>query len=276
MGKETVLELAKHHPKLVAFTGRDAARAQEVISLAQSTSSTTLCFIPCDLASLSSVQAAVRTFLAQSTHRLDVLMCNAGIMCVNPDVTKDGYEVQLGINHMSHALLIQLLLPTLKETVGSRIVSLSSSAMAFPPNGGIAFDTLKTPQNSGLTPKMTNYAQSKLANILYPQELARRNPEITAISIHPGIVATELMGNLGWMDWALVKLFNPKRLLPVKEGAYNQLWAATTPAERLVNGRYYEPVGKVGQETKETKNKDLAKKLYDWTERELKPYLIVS
>lgn len=111
-------------------------------------------------------------------------MCNAGIMNQAAELSKDGYEIQFATNHMGHALLIKLLLPTLLKTVDSqqpgrqgdvRIVILSSAALATTPKTGVEFETVKTAQNhfSSMNGGWIRYGQSKLANALYAAELAK-------------------------------------------------------------------------------------------------------
>jgi retinol dehydrogenase-12 len=228
-----------------------------------------------DLASLSSVQSAASQFLA-SSYRLDVLINNAGIMAVPDAVTEDGYEIQFGTNHLGHALLTKLLLPSLTATsklpaTDVRIVTLSSSAHGVStPNGGIQFPLLQTSQiEDG---RVAKYGQSKLANILHSKELARRFPEFTCVAVHPGMVSTGL--SQGMQDrWVLRVLGGVVEAIigvDAHEGAYNQLWAATS--EGVVSGCYYVPVGKKNDGSAYARDEVLAGKLWEWTETELKKY----
>jgi NAD(P)-dependent dehydrogenase (short-subunit alcohol dehydrogenase family) len=170
-----------------------------------------LTFLETDHASLASVRSSAHTFLSAAT-RLDLLILNAGIMAVPPALTPDGYEVQFGVNHLSHALLVKLLLPTLRSTAqqpGSdvRVVAVASLAFSGHPSGGIRFDTLQTPQAWWLGGAWQRYGQAKLANILYAAELARRHPyaesKITFLSIHPGTFNTHLITSLGVVNRAM-------------------------------------------------------------------------
>jgi NAD(P)-dependent dehydrogenase (short-subunit alcohol dehydrogenase family) len=109
-------------------------------------------FIECDISSLASTHVAAKQFLAQS-DRLDVLMCNAGVMAIPPAVSKDGYEIQFATNHLGHALLIKLFLPLMLATAERpnsdvRIINMSSTAYSSTPKLGIEFDKLKTDQSS--------------------------------------------------------------------------------------------------------------------------------
>lgn len=116
LGQSALLQLAKHNPKAIYFTGRNAKSAAKVIEDSRNANPKVHTeFLECDFTVLGSVQACAKRFLS-STDRLDILMCNAGIMAVPAAMTKDGYEVQFGTNHMAHALLIRLLMPKLLDT----------------------------------------------------------------------------------------------------------------------------------------------------------------
>jgi NAD(P)-dependent dehydrogenase (short-subunit alcohol dehydrogenase family) len=227
------------------------------------------------------VKSASQKFLS-SSDRLDVLMCNAGIMATPSSLSKDGYEIQFATNHLGHALLIKLLLPTLLKTAEQpnsdvRIVNLSSVAYNTTPTTGIEFAKLKT-RNASYGPlwnpnKWMCYGQSKLANLLYPIELAERYPSITSVAVHPGFIRTELHAHEGFFDRQIVNMLADK-WLDEKQGAWNQTWAATTKKEALRNGKYYEPVGvETVPTTKQGKDRGLARELWEWTERELEAWM---
>lgn len=266
----------KHQPQQVYFTGRNSEQADTLLKEAQALApDTNLSFIPCDFSSLDSVaQAASKVQSEIST--LDVLMCNAGVMAIPAGLTKDGYENQFGINHVAHALLIKLLLPVLLRTAEAggtapRIISLTSTGFRHTPLGGIVFAKVKTPQDDlGMAGTWGRYGQSKLANILYAAELARRYPSITTVSVHPGVVKTTLVSKLGAVNKGLVYLLNWRSMKSPAEGAYNQLWAAT--AENVSSGVYYEPIGVRGKPSKDSDNAKLAGELYEWTDKELAGY----
>ncbi|KAJ6473577.1 oxidoreductase [Mycena vitilis] len=279
IGKESVLALAKHNPACIYFTGRDSARANQVIAeIKSSAPSVSIVFLECDLESLASVEKAAKQFISKS-DRLDILICNAGVMNVPPALTKDGYEAHFGINHVAHALFIKLLLPTLLRTADApgsdvRVVSLTSQGFAMHPRGGILFDDLRTTQGSGLM-KSLRYGQSKLANILYAAEVAKRyGPKITSVSIHPGVVRTDLLAQQGALMRTLAWLTHPFSMLTPAEGAYNQLWAATGDKTKIKNGEYYEPVGVPGGHMRMSRDQKLTAQLWEWTEKELEVYHI--
>ena len=278
LGKGSVLALAKHDPAHVYFTGRNAQRAQAVIAEAKkAVPGARLTFLQCDFASLAATKAGMQKFVHD---RLDVLICNAGVMALPAQTSKDGYEIQFATNHLAHALLIKLLLPTMLRTADLpggdvRIITLTSVGWRGYPKGGVAFKTLKSKQDFGALGPWRRYGQSKLANILYAAELARQHPKLTSISAHPGVVATDLVNTLGVRDKLMVYAGNGWKLNTENEGVLNQLWAATAANKaKLVNGAFYMPVGILAQEKldKTAMSQKLARELWDWTDQALSGY----
>ncbi|KAJ7141506.1 oxidoreductase [Mycena epipterygia] len=272
LGKQSILALAKRNPAHIYFSGRDADRAAALIAqVTTSVPSAHLTFLKCNMSSLASVAEAAQE-LASKTERLDIMMCNAGVFSVPPALTDDGYETQFGINHLAHALLIKLLLPTLLRTADSRVVIMSSEA--FRSASDIQFQKMRTTQ-SGFPASVLRYPQSKLANLLYAAELARRYPQLTSVSVHPGTANTDMFLNAGWLTRFVIKTLEAWKGQPIvtpEEGALTQLWAATVNRSDLVNGEYYTPVGVRGKHTKQSVDKKLAGELWEWTEKQLESY----
>ena len=270
------MALVKHNPGHIYFTGRNSTAASEIISsIKKTTPNASLTFIFCDQSSLVSVSKAAKEFLSKSS-RLDILLCNAGVMATSCGLTKDGYENQFGINHMAHALFVKLLLPTLqktqKETNDVRVVFLTSLGFKMPPKGGIDFENLKTVQDTGPGGPWTRYGQSKLANVIYPAELAKHYPDITFVSIHPGTIATDIISRLGLVNKLIVYLTNFGKIQKLEYGAYQLCWASTADKSKVRNGAFYEPVGILGLETKESTDEALWEKLWAWTAKELEGF----
>ncbi|KAK0704290.1 hypothetical protein B0H67DRAFT_591042 [Lasiosphaeris hirsuta] len=273
LGRQSVLDLAKHEPTLIWLAARGLARAQAAIDgILKEAPGATIKPLDLDLASFESTKCAARRVLDES-DRLDILMLNAGIMMTPPGLTKEGYETQFGTNHVGHALLTKLLLPLLLKTAeapGSdvRVVSLSSMGYQLAPGKTIRFETLKTPAEGIMS--MTRYGQSKLANILFATEMARRYPQIKTVAIHPGVVASNLANTfsqsnvlLGPFTW----VFQTLVATPVAKGVRNQLWASV--ADGVKSGQYYTPIGNDGQMDASARSEELAGKLWEWTEKEL-------
>jgi hypothetical protein len=103
--------------------------------------------------------------------------------------------------------------------------------------------------------------------MLYSQELAKQYPQITSVSVHPGIIMTGLFDNVSFFTKLPALLSNTGKTTPVEQGSYNQLRAATVDKSKLVNGEYYEPIGKVGvRTTKAARDKELPLRLWEWTQ----------
>jgi NAD(P)-dependent dehydrogenase (short-subunit alcohol dehydrogenase family) len=215
---------------------------------------------------------------ASKSQRLDILICNAGIMAVPADLTKDGYEIQFGTNHLGHALLIKHFLPIMLKTSeaygDARIVSLTSVGFRGAPSGGIVFKDLQTNQEFAFGGRWFRYSQSKLANVLYGSEIACRYPSISVAIVHPGVIKTDLVNNLGFADRMLVAVTNIRNILTPEQGVINQLWAATVNKNDFQSGAFYEPVGKLGKHSKYSQDTRLATELWDWTQNQLKSHEI--
>lgn len=273
LGKETLLQLAKHNPSRLYLAARTPSKAEAAIrDIKAVVPDANITFLQLDLASLKSVKEASDTLLA-SPDRLDLLINNAGIMAQAKGLASDGYEVQFGTNHVGHALLTKRLLPILQKTSqqpGSdvRVVSLSSAGHKSATQGGIAFPAATTSMADYST--FARYSQSKAANILFASELARRHPGITSVSCHPGVIDTELStayrSSNGWKGVAFgaVLVLIGKSL---SEGAKNQLWCAT--GRGVVSGRFYFPIGAVHAGRGFPDDRALGKQLWGWTEDEL-------
>lgn len=279
LGAAAASMLASRNPAKIYITGRNESSAQRVIADIKSSGATTeIVWLRCDHANLATVKEAADVILAKES-RLDVLMANAGIMALPPGLTKDGYELHFGINHVAHALLIRKLLGLLQKTVKehgeARILPISSLALVLAPRKhGIVFDDLKTTQAYWMLGKWQRYAQSKLANLIYGRELARRYPEILTLIIDPGPSNTGLVSGLGFLDKMIVYLGNINRFLDEDQGHLNQVWAVGVPKDKAKQGEFYEPVGKLTTGyTHWCLDQKLAEKLWDWTEEELKPWL---
>jgi NAD(P)-dependent dehydrogenase (short-subunit alcohol dehydrogenase family) len=283
LGAGAVKAIVAHNPAHVYFTGRNSKRANELIaSIRKELPSAALTFLACDQTKLSSVSDCAKSFLSQAI-RLDVLMCNAGVMALEPGTTEDGYEQSFQINHLSHALLTKLLLPLLRKTAAEpnsdvRIVNLSSIAYEQAPSCGIEFSTLRTTQSSLGMPllpghKWSRYGQSKLANMLYADALAKQYPEITSVSIHPGVIRTDLFNSIDFLTALPVLVINIGNWTPVEEGCYNQVWAATCDKSALKSGEYYVPLCTVGKRTtRQAKDAKLVDELWTWTQKALESF----
>jgi NAD(P)-dependent dehydrogenase (short-subunit alcohol dehydrogenase family) len=274
LGKETILQLLKHTPKKIFLGARSEGKAQDAIkSLKDSVKNDVeISWLPLDLMSGASIKNAAEKFNAESS-RLDILVLNAGVMALPPGETELGHEIQLGTNHTGHFHLTKLLLPTLLKTAEEpdsdvRVVSLSSIGHNLAPS----FETILDQEKLKGVNTNARYGASKAANILFAAELARRYPAITSVSVHPGIIVTDLYSSIN--ESSPFAALGTKALgcfgSSVPQGACNQLWAAAGAKKSdLSNGGYYVPVGNLKAKNKYVTSEDMGRRLWEWTETEL-------
>lgn len=188
----------------------------------------------CELSEPSSVRQCVAAIKADG-HRLDAIICNAGIMMLPKLKKAHGYELHFFTNHIGHFMLVTGLLDRLEDT--GRVVMLSSEGHRQAPVGGIAFDNLSGDQ--GYRP-LTAYGQSKMANLLFAKELQRRfaGTGKSAYAVHPGVVSTNLARNLAPLAKRLLTLIGPLFLKTVGEGAATEVFAAVNAKARSLAGNY--------------------------------------
>jgi NAD(P)-dependent dehydrogenase (short-subunit alcohol dehydrogenase family) len=219
IGRVTAIELAKAGYQVV-IAGRSLSRTQPVLDHIRSLAlGPEALFLPLDLASLSSVRDCAALFKALNLP-LHVLVNNAGVAGLR-GLTVDGFEMTFGINHLGHFLLTQLLLPELIASGPSRVVTVSSRAHKR--TSGIVWEALQKPTRSWTG--IEEYAVSKLANLMFSAELARRTQGtgLSCYSLHPGVVDTEIWRALP--DWAR-PLLRWRGLLTAEEGAQTTLHCA--------------------------------------------------
>jgi NAD(P)-dependent dehydrogenase (short-subunit alcohol dehydrogenase family) len=279
LGEESILQLAKHKPAKIFMGARSEAKANEAINkIRKIIQDANIIFLEMDLASFASVKKATQQVLA-TTDRLDILMNNAGIMATPAAVTTDGYEIQFGTNHMGHALLNKLLLPLLEKTAAEpnsdvRIVTLSSAAHTMAPKEGVVFSEVTSPMES--TSSWTRYGQSKLANIYFTTQMAKLYPKIKSVSVHPGVVSTNLAASGPSQTYKLLRplfyFLNRYLFTSVEKGALNQLWAATGKREDIKQGGFYYPVGVEYKARLLVTDTEFAGQLWEFTERELQDH----
>lgn len=191
----------------------------------------------CDLASQSSIREFVKAF-NEEHDRLDILINNAGVMRCPKSVTKDGIETQLGVNHMGHFLLTNLLLDKLKSSAPSRVVVVASAAHR---RGKIKVEDLNSEQSYEAGDA---YSQSKLANVLFAKELAKKlaGTGVAVNSVHPGLVDTEIMRHMSFtkstIASVMIKPFFWLFIKTPKQGAQAVLNAALNPELQKLSGVY--------------------------------------
>ncbi|KAK1526966.1 uncharacterized protein CCOS01_07228 [Colletotrichum costaricense] len=276
LGKESVIQLAKHNPAAIYLTARTEARGNAAIKEVEQAvpaAKNKIKYLELDLGSFASIKKSTDAFLT-SADRLDILMNNAGLMATPPGLTTDGYEIQFGSNYMGPALFTKLLLPILKKTAeqsGSdvRVVNLSSELFKQAPSEGILLSKCKTPLDN--ISSLARYGQSKLADYYHTRTLSQLYPSIKFVAVHPGVVNTGLFDDFRkrrpWVG-GVISVLGSIFLTDVHAGARAQLWASTAASASVKSGGFYNPKFKEYKEANLYDDK-AAKELWDWTEKEL-------
>ena len=264
IGKATVVALARLGARVV-FTSRDRAKGEAALAEARSQSGSDA--IECmnvDLASFRSIRAFAEAFLARYDV-LHVLVNNAGIVLGSRRQSEDGLEETFAVNHVGTFLLTELLLDRIKASAPARIVNVASHAHKQA-RGGITFDDIDRARGYN---GFRVYAESKLANIYFTRELARRlaGTGVTVNACHPGVVASDFAANgdysgpVGWF----FKLGRPF-LRTVEQGARTSVYLASSPEVEGVTGEYFANE-KRSRPTRIAEDDAAAKRLWDLTEQ---------
>jgi retinol dehydrogenase-12 len=232
IGKATAEELARRGGHLFLAGRSEGRTAPAIDEIRRATGNEKVEFLLLDLADPASVRAAAKAFLSRGLP-LHGLVNNAGL-AGQRGLTKDGFELGFGTNHLGPFLLTLLLLDRLKQSAPSRIVNVASRAH----HGATAIDWEALRRPTASTGGLGEYSVSKLANVLFTKELARRldGTGVTAYALHPGVVATDIWRELPWGLRHLAKLF----MISPEEGARTTLHCATSPEAGAESGLYYD------------------------------------
>ncbi len=235
LGLAATKVLAGHGAK-VLLACRNVQKAEAAAEDVRAVATAGVEIIPLDLASLTSIAAAAK-LVRDSESRLDLLLNNAGLMAIDKSTTEDGFETQLGVNHLGHFALTAGLAPLVLATPGSRIVTMSSMGHRL---GRLHLDDLFFERRG--YDRWRPYFQSKLANLLFTAELHRRlaqaNADTMALTAHPGGSHTDLGHEGSGITNKLFKPFTPL-MQPAWLGALPIVRAATDPDAQ--SGQFYGP-----------------------------------
>lgn len=229
-------------------------------------------YTPLDLSSLASVKKFAKDF-SKSFGGLHILILNAGVMMPPYTETAEGFELQFGSNYLAHFLLVKLLNNMIKKSK-TRIVTVSSTAHEGSYPEGIRFDSFKGADGYN---SIYAYGQSKLANILFSNELSRRfnSSGVTANAVHPGMVMTNLSRHLV----AIIRksAFSPilypafvvfmSACMDADTGALTQLYLATSPEAETITGKYYHAIATETLPSHHALNETLAAELWSVSEK---------
>jgi len=234
IGYETALGLARMGATVIGV-GRSKEKSEEAAkSIRQSSGNTNVEFLLADLSSMAEVRKLAETVKAK-TKTLHVLVNNAGSIFLQRETTVDGFERTFALNHLSYFLLTNLLMDTLKASAPARIVNVASDAHK---GAKIKFDDLQSEKRfSG----MGVYGYSKLCNIVFTYELARRieGTGVTANVLHPGFVRSGFGRNNGGIVSAVMSVIGLAAISPQK-GAETSIYLASSPEVEGVSGKYFD------------------------------------
>ncbi|EIM82656.1 NAD-P-binding protein [Stereum hirsutum FP-91666 SS1] len=268
IGKETVKALLPRNAK-VYIAGRSLKKAEEAMKDLRQQTGKDAHFIELDLASLASVRRAAKSFL-QKESKLHVLFNNGGVMQPPIDqLTSDGYDLQFGTNVLGHFYFTRLLLPTLMATSTpaspARVVNTSSYGHQV--QNELVFESFRDGDVRRKIGRAGLYYQSKLGNVVFATELARRYGDkgIVSTSLNPGNLHSELQRTLDLGTLILSKIIS----YPTPLGALTQLYAGTMPEGAKFNGKYLIPWARLGTATPESQDPKLGKKLWEYMEGEV-------
>ena len=258
LGQEALRVLTMRGARVVG-TARTVEKAKVACDAVKGGSTIPLA---CELADPASVKACVAEVKRQGL-KLDAIICNAGIMALPKLEKAFGYELQFFTNHIGHFILVTGLLEQLTDT--GRVVMLSSAAHLQAPKGGIQFDNLDGSKGYG---EWANYGQSKIANLLFAKELARRfaGTKKTANAVHPGVIATNLSRHMNPVARFFFGAVGPLALKTVPQGAATEVYVATSPAAASISGEYFADCN-VARPRKDATDAELAKKLWEVSEK---------
>jgi len=235
IGKQTAFDLAKQGVHLV-LVGRSQEKVESCVAeIKQKTGNGNVDYMLADFSSQRQTRQLADDVLSKY-DRLDVLVNNAGLMSMSRRETEDGLELMFGVNHIGYFLLTTLLLDRILASGEARIVNVASDAHV-----GVAldFDDL---QNEKRFSAMRVYGQSKLANIYFTYELARRLAEtkVTVNCLHPGFVATNMgANNVPYIGGAIKKVVNLFAGKNVIDGAATSVYLASSAEVATVSGKYF-------------------------------------
>ena len=234
IGYVAARELARMGARVV-LVGRNGPKTHAaVIRIIDETKNDNICYLLADLSSQREVRRLADQVREQSS-RLDVLLNNAGAIFLSNPSSVDGLEMTFALNHMGYFLLTNLLMDLLLESAPARIINVSSSSHGSP--GRFWLEDLPKPgRNRGYRA----YGRSKLCNILFTYELARRmeGSGVTVNALHPGLVRTNIARNNGLLG-RVVNFFIGARGVDAVEGAKTLVYLASSPEVEGVTGRYF-------------------------------------
>ena len=232
IGLATAEGLARRGGRVYVASRSAEKGAAAVASIQAATGNSEVSFLPLDLADLDSVRAGAASFLERG-EPLHVLVNNAGV-AGRRGLTRQGFELTFGVNHLGHFVLTNALLGCLEASAPARVVTVASDAHYDA--RGIDWEALRRSTRSLIG--MREYSVSKLCNVLFSAELGRRlaGTGVTTYALHPGVVASDIWRRVPWPVRPLIE----RRMLTVEQGAETSLYCATSVEVAADSGRFYD------------------------------------
>jgi NAD(P)-dependent dehydrogenase (short-subunit alcohol dehydrogenase family) len=265
IGLAAALALARRGAQL-AIVARDDARGRDAVKAIEGEGGSKVDLLHADLTSQASVRALAAEALQRYT-RIDVLVNNAGAAFATRQLTVDGIERTWALNHLAPFLLTTLLLERLEASAPARIITTASDAHK---GKLIPFDDLNA-ERSWKGRGFTRYGETKLANIMFTRELARRleGTGVTAYSFHPGLVATGFNRNNGALMSTAMTIIAPFSRSP-RKAAQTLVWLADSPDVSKQSGGYYEDRA-LAVSSRQAQDPVLARRLWEISEEQVRP-----
>uniref|UniRef100_A0A8C6SYR2 Retinol dehydrogenase 12, like n=1 Tax=Neogobius melanostomus TaxID=47308 RepID=A0A8C6SYR2_9GOBI len=255
IGKEAAIDLAKRGARVI-MACRDMERGQAALKeVVESSANENVACMKLDLSDTKSIREFADNI--NKEEKLNILLNNAGVMVCPYGKTADGFEMQIGVNHMGHFLLTYLLLDLIKKSAPARIINVSSVAHRF---GSINLEDINSEKSYD---KNGAYAQSKLANVLFTRSLAKRleGTGVTAYSLHPGVVQTDLCRHLNGPQKFVMKVISPFTKSST-QGAQTSIYCAVEPSLDKESGGYYSDCAPAKCSAK-AQDDDMAQRLWE-------------
>lgn len=256
IGKETALDLAKRGARII-MACRDMEKAEAAMKeIIEGSGNENVVCKKLDLSDSKSIREFAEA-INKDEPKLNILINNAGVMVCPYGKTADGFEMQIGVNHMGHFLLTYLLIDLIKKSTPARIINVSSMAHTW---GSINLEDINSEKNYN---KRAAYSQSKLANILFTRLLAKRleGTGVTVYSLHPGVVQTELWRHVNGFQQFVMNMISPFTKNSV-QGAQTTIYCAVEPTLETESGGYYSDCAPASCSAAATDD-DMAQKLWE-------------
>jgi retinol dehydrogenase 14 len=261
IGKATATALSQQGARIILICRCDSKGRAAMREITSVTGNPQVDLLLCDFASQRQIRRVANEIL-MLTDRLDVLVNNVGVIVNKRTLTEDGLEMTFAVNHLGYFLLTNLLLELLRSSDKARVVNVAADAHAWVKQ--FDFDNLQGEKNYS---QWQVYALSKLCNILFTYELARRlqNTAVTVNCLHPGLVATNFLENAGWKVRTLSKVVK-YFLLGAEKGSSTSVYLATSPKVEGITGQYFENCKPV-RTSALSYDESLAKRLWEVSEQ---------